>query len=326
MSRSTPNALSEFELIAQYFSRPASEGVIGVGDDCGIFSVRPGFQLAVSTDTLIQGQHFFADTDPERLGHKALAVNLSDLAAVGAVPRACLLALALPTPDQQWLKSFSRGFHALAEATDCPLIGGDTTKNPSGVMMTVTVLGEVPVAQALLRNRARPEDDIWVTGHLGAPFLALQMISGHWPSEQQVLALARPRLEQPQPPVLWATELPGQAHAAIDISDGLVQDLTHILTASQCGARLYSRLLPQHPALKDQPRAHQYQALLAGGDEFELCFTAPKQARAFILDSARKAQVTVTRIGQITEDPGLSIFDFDDQPLEITTAGFDHFR
>src|SRR5699024_5931174 len=206
--------------------RPASEGVIGVGDDCGIFSVRPGFQLAVSTDTLIQGQHFFADTDPERLGHKALAVNLSDLAAVGAVPRACLLALALPTPDQQWLKSFSRGFHALAEATDCPLIGGDTTKNPSGVMMTVTVLGEVPVAQALLRNRARPEDDIWVTGHLGAPFLALQMISGHWPSEQQVLALARPRLEQPQPPVLWATELPGQAHAAIDISDGRSEEHT----------------------------------------------------------------------------------------------------
>lgn len=319
------HSLSEFDLIARYFTQPAGHGVVGVGDDCGIFSVHPGFQLAVSTDSLIEGRHFYADTDPEDLGHKALAVNLSDLSAVGAKPRGCLLALSLPEVDTQWLERFSRGFLTLAERSECLLIGGDTTRSLQGITITVTVLGEVPIAQALLRSRALPGDDIWVTGALGAPFAALQMLSAQWVGDEQTLALALPRLQRPMPPYQWAPELIGYAHAAIDISDGLVQDLKHLLGASQCGAELFLTELPIHAALENFSQAQQIQAALTGGDEFELCFTAPQASRAYLLDSARKSGIEVHRIGTIVREETLTIYDFDGQPIDAQFAGFDHF-
>lgn len=318
-------AFSEFDLIARFFTPPARGGTVGVGDDCGIFSVQPGFQLAVSTDTLIEGRHFYADTDPEDLGHKALAVNLSDLSAVGARPRGCLLALSLPAVDIQWLEQFSAGFLALAQAADCLLIGGDTTRSVQGISMTVTVLGEVPIAQALLRNRALPEDDIWVTGALGGPFTALQMLAGRWPRDEQVLAQVLPRLQRPVPPYQWAPELIGHAHAAIDISDGLVQDLGHILQASQCGAELFFDRLPLHDALGQCSQTEQMEAALTGGDEFELCFTAPQGSRAYLLDSARKAGVAVERVGVITRGDALTVYGADGAPIDSVFEGFDHF-
>lgn len=325
MSKSDPGSLSEFDLIARYFSPPATSGVVGVGDDCGIFAVRPGFQLAVSTDTLIEDRHFFSDTDPAAIGHKALAVNLSDLAAVGAQPRACLLSLSLPYVDEAWLQAFSQGFLDLAKEADCLLIGGDTTRSDDTIIIGVTVLGEVPVAQALLRGRAQPDDDIWVTGALGAPYAALQLHQGQWSADESALTQAMPRLLRPQPPIHWAPQLLGHAHAAIDISDGLIQDLKHILTASQFGARINAAEIPQHPSLAYLSTEQKLEALLSGGDEFELCFTAPPAERAHILDSAAKAEVMVQRIGTITLDPELQIYDFDGRSLSNSPTGYDHF-
>jgi len=324
--KSDPNSVSEFDLIARYFSPPATQGIVGVGDDCGILPVRPGFQLAVSTDTLIEGRHFFSDTDPTAIGHKALAVNLSDLAAVGAQPRACLLSLSLPQVDESWLQAFSQGFLNLAKANDCQLIGGDTTRSYDKTILGVTVLGEVPVSQALLRSRAQPDDDIWVTGALGAPYAALQIRQGVWNADAAVLEQAMPRLLWPQPPVHWAPQLLGHAHAAIDISDGLIQDLQHILQGSQFGGRINAADIPQHGALAQLSPEQQLEALLSGGDEFELCFTAPVEHRAPILDSAAKAEVIVKRIGTITLAPELQVYDFEGQLLRTLPTGYDHFN
>src|SRR5690625_589715 len=292
--------------------------------------VRPGFQLAVSTDTLIEGRHFFSDADPADIGHKALAVNLSDLAAAGAQLRACLLSLSLPHADESWLQAFSQGFLSLANESGCQLIGGDTTRSHDKIILGVTVLGEVPVSQALLRGRAQPDDDIWVTGQLGAPHTALQLRQGVWAADEALLAQTLPRLLRPQPPVHWAPELLGHAHAAIDISDGLIQDLQHILGRSEFGAQIECAKLPQHSVLQHLDEAQRYEALLAGGDEFELCFTASPKSRAYILDSAAKAEVAVHRVGKITLAPELQIYGFDGQRLVdeqrfISASGFDHF-
>lgn len=330
MTDSAQGPLSEFDIIARYFTPSVPAGMVGVGDDCAIIPVRPGYQLAVSTDTLIQERHFYGHTPADLVGHKALAVNLSDLAAMGARPRACLLSLSLPRVDEQWLQDFSVGFHQLCTDSGCVLIGGDTTRSNHGIIITVTVLGEVPVAQALLRNRAQPDDDIWLTGHLGAPYVALQLLGQHWPANPDLLKLALPRLQRPIPPYHWAPELLGHAHAAIDISDGLIQDLQHILGRSEFGAQIECAKLPQHSVLQHLDEAQRYEALLAGGDEFELCFTASPKSRAYILDSAAKAEVAVHRVGKITLAPELQIYGFDGQRLVdeqrfITASGFDHF-
>lgn len=326
MSALDPNSLSEFDLIARFFSPPATAGVVGVGDDCGILSIRPGHQLAVSTDTLIEGRHFFSDADPTAVGHKALAVNLSDLAATGALPRACLLSLSLPQVDTSWLELFSRGFLELAQHHHCLLIGGDTTRSHRNIIIGVTVLGEVPAGQALLRSGAQPNDDIWVTGALGAPHMALQLRLGHWQAPQAVERAAMSRLLWPNPPVRWAAQLLGHAHAAIDISDGLLQDLQHILTASRVGARLYAADIPQHSALAALSADQRLEALLAGGDEFELCFTAPASQRAYILERAAQFQIAVHRIGVVTAEPQTQVFDFDGQLLSRPLSGYDHFN
>src|SRR5437868_2059526 len=226
--------MGEFDLIARYFTRPARRSPLGVGDDCALLQPAPGMQLAVSTDLLVEGRHFLSTVDPRALGHKALAVNLSDLAACGAQPLAFTLSLALPRVDEAWLAGFSEGMFALADAHDCELVGGDTTAGPLAI--NITVFGEVPAGAALLRSGAQAGDDLWVSGTLGDARLALEAFRGTVSLPQEVFDAARLRLERPQPRVALGLALRGLATAAIDVSDGLLGDLGHVLQRSGVGA------------------------------------------------------------------------------------------
>ena len=328
-------AMGEFDLIAHYFTRPTPRAVLGVGDDCALLQPAPGTQLAISSDMLVEGRHFFADVDPAALGHKALAVNLSDLAACGAKPLAFTLALALPHVDAAWLAPFSRGLLALADAHGCELVGGDTTRGPLNIC--ITVFGEVPVvhgkSQALLRSGARAGDDVYVSGTLGDARLALEALRGNLALPAELLAQARQRLERPTPRVALGQALRGVASTALDISDGLLGDLQHILKASGVGATLDTSIAIDliaactHPAcakdlffLKDR-----LGYVLAGGDDYELAFTAPVSARQAVQAAARQADTPVTRIGCIDAEPGLRLLDADGQPLTGAFASFDHF-
>lgn len=314
----------EFDLIARYFTVPAPVGMLGVGDDCALVPVAPGYQLATSTDLLIQGRHFLPDVSPVALGHKALAVNLSDLAAMGARPLACLLSLGLPRVDEAWLAGFSQGFLQLAERAGCALVGGDTTRSDI-IVINVTVLGQVAPAQALRRSAALPGDTIWVTGSLGAPDVALELLQQSPCSNPGMLARVRPLLETPEPPVAMAPGLAGLAHAAIDISDGLLQDLGHVLKASRCGAQLDFDALPMHPALAALPEPRATQAVLCGGDVYQLCFTARADATAAIHELAARHGVDATLVGRVVETPGLQVLRRG-QPIELPErGGFDHF-
>lgn len=316
---------SEFDLIARYFSRAAPAGFLGVGDDCALVPVAAGMQLATSTDLLLEGRHFLPDTDPNALGHKALAVNLSDLAAVGAQPLACLLGLSLPAVDHDWLGAFSDGFYALADQAGCPLIGGDTTRSVSGIVISVTVFGQVRTGRALLRSAAKNGDDIWVSGTLGAADIALRLLQNKLPSNADLLAATRPALERPVPPWRFAQKLVGVAHAALDISDGLAQDLGHILKASHCGAELDYDALPLDPALDGLPVALKQSAALSGGDVYQLCFTAPVDRRDQILTLAASTGTRVTRVGRITAQAGLTVLAANGTRVVPVLAGFDHF-
>ena len=315
----------EFDLIARHFSRPAPAGFLGVGDDCALFTVAPHHELAVSTDLLIQGRHFFHDVDPRALGHKSLAVNLSDLAAMGARPLACLLSLSLPNVDDPWLAAFAAGFYALADEAGCPLVGGDTTRSTSGIVIGVTIMGEVPHGRALRRSAAQLNDDIWVTGKLGAADVALRILQGRLPPDPVLLASTRGALEQPAPPWRFAQQLIGIAHAALDISDGLAQDLGHILRASQFGAELAYAALPIDPALKGLEASLEQAAVLAGGDVYQLCFTAPVACRPSILALADQAAVEVSRVGRIEQELGLRVRGADGNLISLEAHGFDHF-
>jgi len=316
---------SEFGLIARYFTRPAPAGFLGVGDDCAMFPVAPGHHLATSTDLLIEGRHFFSDVDPAALGHKSLAVNLSDLAAMGAQPLACLLSLSLPQIDDDWLQGFADGFYALAEASGCPLIGGDTTRSSGGIVISVTVMGQVRPEHALRRGAARVGDDIWVTGTLGAADIALRLLQDRLPPNPSLLAATRPALERPSPPWRLAQQLAGVAHAALDISDGLAQDLGHILLASDCGAELVYNALPIAEALHGLDDALLQDAVLSGGDVYQLCFTAAADARSRIEALAHDASVLATRVGAIVAQPGLRVMGPDSAIIMLDHAGFDHF-
>lgn len=307
--------MGEFELIRRHFTRPvAAAGVVlGVGDDCALLAPRPGWQLAVSTDMLVEGRHFFADVDPQALGHKALAVNLSDLAAMGAEPLGCTLAFSLPRVDEPWLAAFARGLFALADASGCALVGGDTTRGP--LNLCITVFGQVPTGQALRRDAARVGDDVYVSGTLGEARLALEALLGQTPLDAATLARCRARLEWPTPRLALGTALRGLAHAAADVSDGLAGDLGHILTASGVGAVLDAAAL-QRAGGEGVP----LDAVLNGGDDYELVFTAPPAAAAALADIGER----VTRIGCITAEPGLWLDE--GGPLRALAArGFDHF-
>jgi len=316
---------SEFDLIARYFTRPAPAGMLGVGDDCALFPVPPGMQVATSTDLLVQGRHFFADVDPRALGHKSLAVNLSDLAAMGARPIGCVLGLALPRASEPWLAAFAQGFHALADAHGCPLMGGDTTRSPHDLAISVTVFGAVAPARALRRDAARAGDQVWVSGTLGAADVAYRLLDGQLPADAPRLAAARRALEWPEPRVALGQALGGVARAAIDISDGLLQDLGHILAASGVGARLHYPAMPVAPCLQGLPPPVVAQAVLGGGDAYELCFTAAPDDRDRVLDAAARAGVPVTAIGHIDPRPGIAVIDANGQPMAELPRGFDHF-
>ncbi|WP_088142635.1 thiamine-phosphate kinase [Achromobacter xylosoxidans] len=316
---------SEFDLIARYFTRAAPAGLLGVGDDCALFPVPPGEQVATSTDLLLEGRHFFPDVDPKSLGHKALAVNLSDLAAMGARPVGCVLGLALPRLDEPWLAAFAEGFHALAAAHGCPLIGGDTTRSAHDLAISVTVFGAVPAAQALRRDGAQAGDDIWVSGELGAADVAYRLLDGQYPADAALLAATRGALEWPEPQVALGLALRGIAHAAIDISDGLLQDLGHILAASRVGATLQYEQMPVAAALAPLDEAPLRRAVLGGGDVYQLCFTAPASGREAVVAAAAASGARITRVGQVQARPGLSVLDSQGQPLAELPAGFDHF-
>ncbi|WP_442596035.1 thiamine-phosphate kinase [Parapusillimonas sp. JC17] len=316
---------TEFDLIARYFNRPAPPDYLGVGDDCALIPVTAGHRLATSTDLLVQGRHFFADMDPRALGHKALAVNLSDLAAMGARPLACLLGVSLPKADHAWLEAFSGGFHALAQRAGCPLVGGDTTRSEDGIAISVTVMGEVLPEHALRRSSAQANDDIWLTGTLGAPDIALRLLQGRLPSDAHRLAATRRQLEWPEPPMAFAAALAGVARAALDISDGLVQDLGHILKASACGAELEYAELPVDDALAGLEDELIRNAVLTGGDVYQLCFTAAPGERVRILELADQFRLRLTRIGRIVPEPGLRISHGDRAIEPPAEGGFDHF-
>jgi thiamine-monophosphate kinase len=331
---------SEFDLISRFFKRPVPAGMLGGGDDCALLRITPGMELATSKDLLLEGRHFFPNVDPYTLGHKSLAVSLSDLAAMGAKPVACLLGLALPSFNEDWVARFADGFYAQADLHGCALIGGDTTRSESGVVISVTVFGEVDPAKAMRRNAARAGDDIWVSGQLGAADVAYRLLAGFlidasplahksrglFGLDGSLLEQTRAALETPSPRVFLGRRLAAHVHAAIDISDGLLQDLGHILQASGVGARVEEALLPMHPALQYLSHTDQRRAALAGGDVYELCLTAAPDQRESIERIGLEAGVALTRIGQVVAGTALQVFDEAGQLIHPLPQGFDHFR
>ncbi len=324
-----PSVPSEFELIRRYFTHPAPHAVLGVGDDAALVLVRRGCELAVSADMLVAGRHFFPAADPRELGHKALAVNLSDMAAMGAVPRWATLAIALPKADARWLGQFSRGFMALARRYNVDLIGGDTTRGPLNIC--VQIMGEVPRGQALRRDGARAGDDIWVSGVLGDAALAVAALKRRVRLAPAELARCAARLHRPQPRIALGIALRGVARSAIDVSDGLLADLGHILDRSTVAAEIELAALPASSVLRRYlHRVVACRALLAGGDDYELCFTAPVRARAGILRIGRRVGIELSRIGSIREHtprvPRLIVRAPDGAALRPARAGgYEHF-
>jgi thiamine-monophosphate kinase len=308
--------MSEFELIRRYFDRPPKRTLLGVGDDCALLRPDAGLDLAITTDMLVEGRHFLPGAEPRALGHNALAVNLSDLAAMGATPRWVTLALALPAVEPAWLEGFSAGLFALAARYNVDLVGGDTTRGAARTI-SITAIGEVPPGLALERGGARAGDDVWVSGGLGAAALGL--------SHPKIPGAAK-RLHLPEPRVELGERLRHLAHAAIDVSDGLAGDLAHILERSGVGATIEYARIPRSAdfdALKD-PELEK-NCVLSGGDDYELAFTAPREHRAELEALARELKLALTRIGTIHGGAArLAVLDAHGKPL-AHRGGFDHF-
>ena len=320
--------LTEFELIRRYFTHPARSAQLGVGDDAALLRVTRGMELAVSADMLVRGRHFFADADPRQLGHKALAVNLSDMAAMGATPRWATLSLALPGAEAAWLRAFADGFMRLARKYRVDLVGGDTTRGPLNIC--VQIMGEVPVGQALRRDGARIGDEIWVSGHVGDAALALAACKKRINLRRPELAAAARRLHTPTPRIALGIALREIAHSAIDISDGLLADLGHICERSGVAATIEFGRLPASPLLRryiDRPAARS--ALLGGGDDYELCFTAAPARHQVILGIARRIRLKLTCIGTVRRamrgTPQVRVLARNGRPMNPKHAGFDHF-
>ena len=327
-----PMAIGEFDLIRKYFDRSTAAGaqaaVLGIGDDCALLQPSPGQQWAISSDMLVEGRHFLPTVRPERLGHKALAVNLSDLAACGARPVAFMLALAMPRVDEAFLAGFAQGLFDLAAQHGITLVGGDTTAGPLNIC--ITVIGEVPPGQALRRDGARAGDELWVShapgGGIGDARLALEVFRGQHGLDAADFEQVRRAMEQPQPRLALGLALRGLATAAIDLSDGLVGDLGHVLARSGVGAVIEPHRLPLSPVLAAQPQALQQQCALAGGDDYELLFTAPAARHSAVLAAAAGAGVAARRIGHIEAGSGLRLLDAQGRPLALALQGFDHFK
>ena len=333
--------LGEFDLIWRFFKagsdsmaqNQADQVLLGIGDDCALLQPDPAQSLAVTSDMLVEGRHFFANANPEWLGHKALAVNLSDLAAMGARPVGFTLALALPHADSSWLTQFSQGLFRLAQQWQCPLIGGDTTQGP--LTICITALGHVPAGSAIKRSGAKVGDDIWVSGRLGDARLALGALRSEWPLDHSSLEAVLPRMHEPEPRITLGMQLRGIASSALDVSDGLLGDLRHILKASQVNAEVLIDQLPISRILAVQTEHLRRQCAARGGDDYELCFTAPPSKR-MELEALSTALLPLTRIGSITSpasggEPTLILRDANGSPLTaaesmLLTQSFDHFK
>ncbi len=333
--------LGEFDLIWRFFKAGSesmaqtqiNQVLLGIGDDCALLQPDPAQSLAVTSDMLVEGRHFFAGANPEWLGHKALAVNLSDLAAMGAKPVGFTLALALPDANGTWLAQFSQGLFRLAQQWQCPLIGGDTTQGP--LTICITALGHVPSGAAIKRSGAKIGDDIWVSGTLGDARLALGALRSEWSLNPSSLEAVLPRMHEPEPRIALGMQLRGIASSALDISDGLLGDLGHILKASHVNAEVLIDQLPTSRTLAEQTESLRRQCAANGGDDYELCFTAPKNKRAEI-ELLSTALLPLTRIGSITSasngnEPVLILRNANGNPLAAAdsmqlTQSFDHFK
>jgi thiamine-monophosphate kinase len=316
--------VGEFELIDKYFQRPARHAVLGVGDDGAVLAPLPGRHWVVSSDMLVEGRHFLSTVQPERLGHKALAVNLSDLAAMGARPVAFTLALALPRADESFIAPLAAGLFALADAHDIELVGGDTTAGP--LNLCITVFGDVPPGQALQRSGARAGDELWVSGTLGDARLALEVFRGAVRLPGEAFESVRRAMELPQPRVALGLALRGLATSAIDLSDGLLGDLGHVLRRSGVAAVVDVDAVPRSAVLAAQPLALQHECLLAGGDDYELLFTAPPARHQDVLAAGRAAGVVVSCCGRIEAGSGVRVVDAGARLLDVRVQGFDPFR
>ena len=316
--------MSEFDLIRRYFTRPTPGAVLGVGDDAALVRIPAGMELAVSTDMLVSGTHFFADADPFLLGHKTLAVNISDIAAMGAQPRWALLSLSLPEENELWLQQFSAGFFALAQLHGVELIGGDTTRGP--LNLCVTIMGVVPQGAALRRAGAVVGDDVWVSGKLGDAALALAHLQQRVQLAAQEFAACAQALYQPAPRVALGLALRGIANSAIDVSDGLLADLGHILQCSNVGAKIQFDALPVSIALRSYlAQSVGLHCVLAGGDDYELCFTVPAARRAEVEKISAQLALPLTRIGVIVAGSGCTVHAPDGSVINTGESGYDHF-
>lgn len=315
--------MNEFELIRHYFAGHDAGAVLGIGDDAALLQPTPGQVLAVSADMLVAGRHFFADTDPFWLGHKALAVNLSDLAAMGAMPRWFLLSLALPEADPDWLRRFSQGLFSVAEQHGVALVGGDTTRGP--LNLSIQIIGEVPPALALRRDQALPGDDIWVSGWPGEAAAGLRCLLGELQLPPPLAAQAIARLHAPQARIGLGLALRGISRCAIDLSDGLLGDLQHICERSGCAAELWWPEMPLSPVLLALEENLRRRCLLAGGDDYELCFTAPQAQRDAVVALGQQLALPLARVGRMLAGTGVQLLDAAGLPIQHQLQGFDHF-
>ncbi|MCL2075061.1 MAG: thiamine-phosphate kinase [Betaproteobacteria bacterium] len=318
---------AEFELISRYFSRPTADAILGAGDDAALLSPSIGMMLAVATDTLVAGVHFFPCAEPFALGWKTLAVNLSDLAAMGASPRWALLSLTLPETDDVWLSAFAAGFYACAEKFSVSLVGGDTTRG--SLAFSVTALGEVPAGYALCRHAAQAGDDVWVSGYPGYAALALKEIEGKITLPDSLRVLCQKHLHMPEPRVDLGISLTHLAHAVIDISDGLLNDLAHIARRSALEAKVFRHCLPRLP--EGVARETALAAVLSGGDDYELLFTASPEHRPKLAKLGIELDLPLWRIGEMTlpepnREPAARLFDPNGEEIAWTQGGYEHFK
>lgn len=328
--------MNEFALIEHFFADPAAHEPtppwlrLGIGDDAALLVEESGWETAITCDTLVEGRHFLAETDPEALGWKALAVNLSDLAAMGAVPTGFLLALTLPEADEAWLTAFARGLFACARRHGARLVGGDTTRGPRAI--TITALGRVPAGEAILRSGAREGDDVWVSGQPGRAALGLAVRFGELSPNLPGAGEWRAALDRPEPRLALGRRLRRLAHAMLDVSDGLLGDLRHLLERSApplLTAEIEVARLPLAPLIAGgAPPERARTALLAGGDDYELLFTAAPGSRDRIILLGRELDLPLSRIGRIvsTEQPPIVLIEPDERRTLPEVLGYDHFR
>ena len=322
---------AEFELIKKHFTRPIHHTDVGIGDDAALISVSLGHQLAISTDMSVVGTHFFEDANPFNIGWKSLAVNVSDMAAMGANPKWATLSIALPSANEDWIEAFSKGFFACASQFNVDLIGGDTTRGSLNI--NVSIMGETPISKAILRDGAMPEDDIWVSGQLGTAALGLYFLQKKLFLADEVRIACLSALYKPEPRVSLGLALRGIAHSCIDISDGLLADFNHILIASrlkgnssnQLGATLNLEEIPCLPLIKNKMELPLFQqALLTGGDDYELCFTASPSKKVAILQLAKTLKLNITQIGKMNDSAKLDVL-FQNKAISFNQLGYDHF-